>query len=56
MMLTWQQIKDALDPILKPDERIAAIHIAAGKIQLEIVRGAEETIIRTPVMPKEQKT
>lgn len=57
MMLTWQQIREGLNSILKDDELLYAVHIAAGKDRLEIVRDDERegTIIRTPVLPKEQK-
>lgn len=56
-MLTWQQIREGLNSILKDDELLYAVHIAAGKDRLEIVRDDERegTIIRTPVLPKEQK-
>lgn len=54
-MMTWKQLRDALDSVLKPDEEIAAVHVARGKMELEIVRYPGETLIRTPVMPKEQE-
>lgn len=56
-MLTWRQIRNALDKVLKDDEPLFAVHIAAGKNELQIVRGdsTKGTIVRTPGLPKEQK-
>lgn len=69
-MITWKQLRDALDGILEPDEIIMAVHIASGKTQLEIVRYSESeqiasggklwapigrwTLIRTPTGIKEK--
>lgn len=53
--MTWKQLKDALDSVLDPGEKILAVHIARGKMRLEIVRYPGETLVRTPVMPKEQE-
>jgi hypothetical protein len=54
-MMTWKQLRDALDSVLEPGEEIAAVHVAQGKMELEIVRYPEGTIVRTPVMLKEQE-
>lgn len=52
-MITWKQLRDALDNVLELDEEIAAVHVARGKTGLEIVRYTEwGTIVRTPTMPK----
>ena len=54
-MLTWQQIRDALDKVLKDDEPLFAVHVAAGKDGLEIVRDdpTKGTIVRSPAKEQE---